>query len=178
LLSKLYDKIEDQRLVYFTGKLNLLYEKTKQLYAQIYFIGGEVVNVECKGVVGLKGFYSLCINMNDALTYIIEPELISADKKKIHYSYEKLKQSFNDVEDQYREAMVNRPPNSLKMSVNANFIVDKTAVSNDEFELLCCLSDYNLVEDIYKYCRMLDYQITNALISLRKKKALKVIQIK
>jgi hypothetical protein len=178
LLTKLYEKIEDQRLVYFTGKLNLLLEKNKQLYAQVYFIGGEVINVECNGLTGLKGFYSLCLNINKSVSYIVEPELISIDKKEIHYNYEELIESFDEVEDKYRAAAENRPPNNLKVLIKPSFIIEKAIVENDEYELLCCLSDYNLVEDIYKSCKMLDYQITNALISLRKKNALKVIQIK
>lgn len=178
MLKKLFEKIEDQRLVYFTGKLNLLMGEANQYYGVVYFIDGEIINVECRGVEGLKGFYSMCLNLTTSIDFVIEPELISTNKRKIAYSFNQLRSSFEEVAKKYKEAFANRPPDNLKMLIKSEFIEEGAEITCEEFELLCCLSDFSLVEDIYKYCKMLDYQITSALISLRKKNAIKVIQVK
>jgi hypothetical protein len=54
--------------------------------------------------------------------------------------------------------------------------VEGADVTSDEFEVLAGLTDYNKVGDIYKNVNLLEYEITNALVSLRMKKALRVFR--
>jgi hypothetical protein len=49
------------------------------------------------------------------------------------------------------------------------------AVSPEEFEVLVTLTEWNSPNDIYRHCQLLDHEITLALVSLRKKGALKII---
>jgi hypothetical protein len=41
---------------------------------------------------------------------------------------------------------------------------------------MCTISDYSDVSEIYKNSKLLDFEITNALVNLRKKDALKVVK--
>ena len=178
MLEELFEKIDDERLVYFTGKLNLLNEETKQFIAQIYFIDGELVNVNYQGITGRKGFFNLCVDLDQPVDYVSEPELVSLEMKKIHISFEDLKKEFEKVSEKYKQAKKHQPPKNVKILINSDFVLGDSEVESDEFDLLCCLSDFNTVTDIYKNCDLLDYQITNSLVTLRKKKALKVVKIK
>ena len=176
MLDKFVDKVEEQRSVYFTGKINILLASSKQLKAQIYLIEGEIVNVRYSGIEGIKAFYNLCFNLHQSDIFIVEPELVSLDKVKIKSNFGSLIKTYLNLEEQFKEAESKRPPKNLKVLINSDLITQDTNIDSDEYELLCSMSDYNLVEDIYKYCKMLDYQITNSLVSLRKKKAIKVIK--
>lgn len=172
--------LDEQVSVGFTGKVNILDPDTNQLLGAISLLDGDIVDSRYKGVKGLKSFFNLCVDEfeNISLKYIVEPELIEIGINTIHYPYSILKRKIAEVVEQFRASKSNRPPNDLKILIKPEFIVDGEEVINQEFDLLSTISDYNRVGDIYKECDLLDYEITNALVLLRKKNALKVIKNK
>lgn len=87
-----------------------------------------------------------------------------------------MKRKTAEVVTNYKEHRAQRPPMSLKLLVEPNFLVSGEELTEIEYNLLCTMSDYNLVEDLYKNSPMLEYEITMALVSLRKKNALRVIK--
>lgn len=169
--------LDEQHSVSFTGKVNILDASTKQHLGQITFYEGQINCASYRGVEGIKGFFNLCVDEfeNIDMHYVVEPELVDPALKHIHYPYNTLKKKIADVIENFKESKPNRPPGHIKILIKPEFLVDGDSVSGNEYELLCTMSDYNLVKDIYKNCKLLDYEITNALVSLRKKNALTVV---
>lgn len=170
--------LEEQITVSFTGKVNVLQAENNQFLGAISLHEGELIFVSYKSVLGIKGFYNLVVEEFDGkdFSFIVEPELIDVTKKNIQYPYSVIKNKLNDIIKKYQDAKEQKPPENLKLIIEPSFIANSTNISSEEFSLLCTMSDYNRVYEIYNNCDLLDYEITNALVSLRKKHAIKVIK--
>ena len=174
----LFPVLDDQNAVSFTGKVNVLDGDNSALLGVVIFHEGQVLNAAYEGNWGLKGFFSLCVADFDGskrLKYIVEPEFVESIQK-IPYPYSVLKRKAAEVVAMYKESSHLRPPENLKLLLNPEFIAKGEQVSGEEFSLMTSMVDYNKVKEIYKNSELLDYQITNALVSLRKKKAITVVK--
>lgn len=176
----LFDVIDEQAAVAFTGKINILDDSSRQLYGHIALFEGDILTVMFKNIGGQKAFYNILVEESEqaSFKYVVEPEIVSDQTRNIHYPLSVLKSRSREVLENYQLSKSSKPPHSIKLSIDPAFISAKEEVSGDEYDLLLTISDYNRVEDIYRHCPLLDYEITNALVSLRRKKALKVIQLK
>ena len=170
--------LEEQVQVGFTGKVNVLDKSTKQLFGNIALFEGSIVHCSFKGSLGLKSFYNIIIEEyeNKLFDYVVEPEVVNESIKNIHFSFNHLKGKVLEVVNNYVESKSKRPPSNLKLVINANFISTGDNVTAQEYDLLSTISDFSKVDDIYKNSSLLDFEITNALVSLRKKQAIKVIK--
>jgi len=170
--------LEEQHIVGFTGKVNVLDRSSKQIFGYVVFFEGSIIQCHFKGNQGLKGFFNLCIEEFDQveLNYVVEPELVDSTQVTIHYPFSVLKRKIVDVVGNYKSNKENRPPDNLKVLIKPEFVASGAVVDNNEYELLCTLSDFNMVSDVYRNCDLFDYQITNTFVSLRKKNALTVIR--
>lgn len=178
--EKILETIEEQVIINFTGKINVLNPDSKQTLGVVLLIDGNLVNTKYLGSQGIKAFYNLCIdeNLGKEFDVIVEPEIIGKHERKIDHPFSVLKRRMYEMVSKYKDAMKNRPPNNLKLILIPDFIRSQEEVSGEEYSLMCTMSDYNLVSDIYKHSPLLDYEITNALVMLRKKNAIKVVQVK
>ncbi|MCO4753430.1 MAG: hypothetical protein KC478_03060 [Bacteriovoracaceae bacterium] len=176
--EELFPILDEQVSVGFTGKVNVLDDLTKRLLGSIDLSEGEVWSCSYRSNLGLKAFFNLCIDSfegDDIFSYVVEPEILQSSRS-IHYPYSVLKRKSAEVLESFKESKSLRPPGGLKLIVNPEFLTSGAQVEGDEYDLLCSIADYNKVEEIYKNCELLDYQITNALVSLRKKNALTVVK--
>ena len=178
--EQILETIEDQVIINFTGKINILGQENKQHVGAILLIDGQLVNAKYLGSEGMKAFYNVCIDehMGKKFDIIVEPEIIDQRERKIDHPFSVLKRRMFEMINKYKAALKNRPPNNLKLILVPDFVKGSDDVSREEYSLMCTMSDYNLVSDIYKKSPLLDYEITNALVLLRKRNAIKVIQIK
>jgi len=175
--SKLMGVIEEQQSVQFTGKLNVLATFNRQFLGHILFKQGEVIQVLFNGHRGLKAFYQLIIQEYSlqSFDYIVEPELVDEKERQIHYPFAVIKNKMADVLKLYRESLKLRPPENVKILIDAEFIEDTLPCTPHEFSVLETLTEWNNPHDIYQNCSLLDHEITMALVSLRKKGALKIL---
>ena len=173
------NSIEDQRSVDFTGKINLLSIKGQHL-GELIFIDGEFVSSIYKESSGLKSFYNMLIDSYDQLDikFIVEPEIIENPNRNIHFPYSILLKKAAQIIEKYQYSRKNRPPEGVMLRLNADFVSSDIEVTPEEYSLMTVLIDFHDVKSIYKNCGLLDYEITNALVGLRKKSALKVIATK
>ena len=142
---------------------------------------GTLFNVKYQGIEGIKAFYNLCVDEYLDLKnfkIVVEPEIVDLREYKITSPFLALKSKMYDIAEKYKASSKQRPPNNLKIMLLPEFLNSEINVNASEFSLMCTLSDYNLVSEIYNHSPLLDYEITNSLVSLRKKQALKVIQVK
>jgi hypothetical protein len=175
--SKVMGVIEEQQSVRFTGRVNILAAFNRQYLGHILFKDGDVIQVTFSGHQGIKAFYQLIIQEYSlqSFDYIIEPEVVEERERQIHYPFAVIKNKMADVLKQYRESLKVRPPENVKIIIDAEFIEDTLPVTPQEFEVLETLTEWNGPFDIYQNCQLMDHEITWALVSLRKKGALKIV---
>jgi hypothetical protein len=177
-MEKLFTTFQDQSEVGFTGKVNLLRPVSKQYLGMAVFNLGELISLQYKGLNGLKAFYKVFIDLSDGdeLDGIVEPEVVDGISRDIHYPLSKLREKLDTVITEYQASKSQRPPDHVKLLISAEFFDKKEDVSGEEFDLLCTISDFSKVSDIYFHSKLLEYEITYALVSLRKKGGLVVVK--
>lgn len=175
--SKVLDVIEEQMAVGFTGKINILASFNRQFFGHILFKDGDVIQVKFQHHQGLKAFYQLIIQEYSlqSFDYVIEPELVDENERKIHYPYAVIRNRLAGVVKLYQESLRLRPPENVRIIINSEFMSYGDEVSPNEFDVLETLTEWNSPFDIYQNCNLLDHEITLALVSLRKKGALKIV---
>jgi len=174
---KILGIIEEQLAVQFTGKINILASFNRQYLGHILFKNGEIFQVIFNGHKSLKAFYQLIIQEYSlqSFYYVVEPEVVEENQRQIHYPYSVIKNKMSDVINQYKEASKYRPPENVKILIEGSFLKEKSEVTPQEFEVLETITEWSKPFDIYQHCDLLDHEVTWALVSLRKKKALKIL---
>lgn len=169
--------IEEQIAVRFTGKVNVLSTFNRQYLGQVLFKDGELIQVLFNQQSGLKGFYHLVIQefSLQKFDYVVEPEIVDEKERQIHIPYSMMKNKMAEALKNYRDSLKFRPPENVKILVDVEFMSDTLDVTPQEFQVLETLTEWHKPHDIYQHCPLLDYEITMALVSLRKKEALKII---
>jgi hypothetical protein len=178
--SKVMGVIEEQQSVRFTGKVNILSAFNRQFLGHILIKDGDVIQVTFNSNQGLKAFYQLIIQEYSlqSFEYIVEPEVVDEKQRQIHYPFAVIKNKMSDILKQYRESLKVRPPENVKILIDADFMEDSLPVTPQEFDVLETLTEWNSPFDIYQNCSLLDHEITWSLVSLRKKGALKIVGTK
>lgn len=177
----LFKAIEEQQIVNFTGKINILKSANKEYIGCLYLMDGLIVNGSYHDLSPIKAvikLFSVYQDPIEAVEIIVEPERLSLDLKKLDYPNEVLRRRIEDSFAKMRETSTQRPPDELKLFVRADFMRSGGSVTAQEYKVLSVISDYNLVRDIYKHCDLFEFEITDALVTLRKKEALKVVEFK
>lgn len=172
--------IEEQMSVGFTGKVNILSPFNHQFLGFLLFKDGQVINTKYQNKEGLRAFYHLGIREHclDKHQYIVEPEIVNEDEKRIHFPFTVLKSKLDQQIKIAEEVQKFRPPQHLRIVVDPRIISKDFECTPEEFKVLGTLTEWNKVEDIYEHCSLLEHEITNALVILRKKGALKIIGVK
>lgn len=177
--TKIVSAIEEQVVLGFTGKVNIIALESSQILGCAYILSGKLINVKYKGVQGAKAFYNACVDSQDIqVSTIVEAEFVDERERKISTPFSVLKRKMTEIADKYTESKAKRPPDNLKLLIIPSFLSGEIQVNSAEFNLLCTLSDYNKVSEVYKHNPLLDYEITNALVGLRQKGAIKVVSDK
>jgi len=168
--------LEDQVSLGFSGRLHLLSEQKQQL-GIILIKDGEMISIEFVGLSGVKAFYSLMIDVEfeRKISTVLEPEIVKAVQRNIHFPLSLLKKRSLQLLDVYKIARAKRPPNNILVDLVPEAIFQDVDITGEEFDLMLTLCHYKLIKDVYDHCPLLNFEITNALVSLRNKKALKVI---
>jgi hypothetical protein len=175
----LIDTLEEQVLVQFSGKINVLKESNRQILGSVVLNDGDIYRIDYKGLEGMKALCHLYLDdlKDDEIVLVVEPEMVESIHRNIHYPYKTLIQKLSEFMTEYEKAKSLRPPTGIKLIAMADFLTQGEKINEQEFQVLATISDYNKIEDIYKNCPLMEYEITNCLISLRQKGALKVIKV-
>lgn len=170
--------IEEQALFGFTGRINVLLGSNNQFKGAVLLIDGLIIDAQFEGVSNEKALYAMVykdlIN-NNLFSFVVEPEIIENSSAKFRLNIENFKKKASVAVKRFREAEKFRPPENVKLMVNGSFIASGAQVSSAEYNVISVISEYSRVLDIYKYSKLREFEVTEALISLRKKDALKVI---
>mgnify|MGYP000660462732 CR=1 FL=1 len=175
----LVQKIEEQCSFNFTGRINILKRTDRQFLGVIYISDGLVVAAQFAKKTGLKALYSMVIFDMDEIaefTLVAEPEVVSATDFEFSLKFSEFKSNVEKAYEEHIKAKSLRPPENIHILVNPVFIKNGKKTGANEFLLLKTIAEYSKVEDIYHNCELFDFEVTQALVNLRKICALKVIK--
>jgi hypothetical protein len=174
---KIVPAVEEQIAVQFTGKLNVLAAFNRQYLGHMIFKNGDIYQVFYKHHRGLKAFNQLIIDEYtlSSILYIVEPEVVDEKERQIHYPYPVIKNRMSESLKLYQESLKFKPPENVKLLIDGQFLREVTPVTPQEFDVLETLTEWTRASDIYQYCPLLEHEITWALVSLRKKNAIKTV---
>jgi hypothetical protein len=173
----LINVLDEQTLVSFTGRINVLDKLTHQLLGVVILREGHIWRCQYRGSKSLKAFFNIVIEGAQLAPqeFIVEPEIIDERDRQIHYPYSVLKAKTTDVLKRYQAVAHLRPPSHVKLLPRAAFLDSDEEVTEAEFQVLCTLTEWSQVDDLYRHCQLLDYEITESLVGLRRKEALQVV---
>jgi hypothetical protein len=177
-LQGLVEILDEQAVFGFTGRINIILKSNRQYVGMVAQKEGVIVDAAFRSLQGRKALFAALIEDISAadLAFVVEPEVIEDSEVSLSLSVAKLKKEFSSRYEEFLAAQKLRPPNELRLVINSEFISSGASIGNDEFTLLCTLTEYNRVGDLYEHTPMLDYEITGALVTLRKKGALRVFK--
>jgi hypothetical protein len=178
-MTNLIEVLKEQASFGFTGKINILSKDNGQFLGVIYQQEGLIVGAQIKELKGKKAVLKMIfddVESNQNFKFIVEPELINSEFMSVKLTFEEIKAEAQTHFQQYISAKKLRPAAHLKLIIDPEIIVSKDDISPQEFDVLTVISEWCKVSDIYKYSKLMDFEITHALVSLRKKRAIKVFQ--
>ncbi len=178
--SKVINLIDEQVVLGFTGKLNFLSHFNRQYLGHILFKNGEVVQASFNKSNGMKALFQIILQeeVGNKFNLVLEPELVDEKENTIHKPFSELKLMFTDLLSAHRESIKFRPPENIKIVIDAEFLEDSLPVTPQEFEVLKTLTEWSSPKDLYENCQLFEHEITMALVSLRKKEGLKVVAVR
>ena len=174
-MSLIY-KIEEQLSIGFTGKVNILDKKNHQFMGDILFREGEIIGCNYNNLKGSQGLLYLIIS--DVVSeydfyFVVEPEMVLGMGRVINFDY--IKERASEIVRQFYSSKKLRPPQDIRILVQKKFVLAGTEINFQEFQILCAITDCATIEEVYSMVEFHEYEITNALVSLRKKGAIKVM---
>lgn len=178
-MTNLIEVLKEQASFGFTGKINILSKDNGQFLGVIYQQEGVIVGAQIKELKGKKALLKMIfddVESNQNFKFIVEPEVINPDIMSVKITFEEIKAEAQTHFQQYVSAKKLRPAAHLKLVIDPEIIVSKDDISAQEFDVLSVISEWCNVSDIYKYSKLMDFEVTHALVSLRKKRAIKVFQ--
>lgn len=171
--------IEEQVSFGFTGRINVLKSGDGQFMGVILLREGYVVGAQFAKKTGLKAIVSLLIVDLDSivdLKLVVEPEVVNDSDIEFTLKIDDLKSNMKAIYEEHIEAKKLRPSDVLRVMINANYVESGEKPNYNEFSVLKTMVEYSKIEDIYKNTDLFDFEITNSLVNLRKKGAIKVVK--
>ncbi len=177
--TNLLEVLKEQASFGFTGKVNLLLLNSGQFYGVVYLKDGFVVGANVGNLKGKNALYKMIFEDVDSQVnckFVVEPEVISEINCSMKINFDQIKNEAQNMFQKYIQAKKLKPAPELRLVIDPEVIVNHEMITADEFDVLTILTEWCKVSDIYKYSKLMEFEVTNALVSLRKKRAIKVFQ--
>ncbi|MBT7611438.1 MAG: hypothetical protein HN576_16880 [Bacteriovoracaceae bacterium] len=171
--------LEEQCLIGFTGRVNILKASNKQFLGIVSLLNGDIIRCEYKAATGKKTLFNVLIeniSQTEQQKFVVEPEVVESENTDFKLDIHAFKIQSRHRYERYLKSLKLTPPMNLRLIVNAEFILSGETITESEFDVLKVISDYSKVADIYDMVPLYKYEVTEALVSLRQKKAIKVFQ--
>lgn len=178
-MSGLLEILKEQSSFGFTGRINILSPKNDQFLGVVYQEQGFIVGAHIKGVKAKRALLKMVFDDVEGaqeFKYVIEPEILNDDIATMKLSVEELKQEAQNLIHEFLLAKKLKPGQHLRIVTDPEIIISNTPITAQEFCMLVTLAEWPCVKDIYAHSPLMEFETTHALVSLRKKKALKVFQ--
>lgn len=180
-MNSLIEVLREQASFGFTGKVNVLSGDSGQFLGVVYQQDGFIVGASFSNLKNRKALIKMIfddVESNHNFKFVVEPELLSNEQVQVKLTVEEIKKDVQSFYQEYIETKKLKPHSDIRLVIDPLVIVSKEDLSALEFDVLATISEWPKVGDIYKYSKLLDFEITKALVTLRKKKAIRVLQAK
>lgn len=171
--------IEEQSSFGFTGRINVLKEADRQFLGVILLQNGKIVSSQFAKKTGTKALFSLIVCDLEGLEgfrLVVEPEIVDDSDIEFRLDFSDLKRQAQKIYQEHNDNKRLRPPEGLRILINPVFVESGDKPDSTEFLVLKSMTTYSKISDIYRDCDLFDFEITKALVSLRKKGAIKVLK--
>lgn len=171
--------IEEQTVFAFTGKINVLLKENNQYVGAIWQKEGLIVQAQVGQLKGKKALLRIVfddLELPEHFHFMVEPEVVNLDETSFELSYEAFYRELQRIYNDYQQSKKLRPADHLKLAVSGDFIIDGLELSPEEYDVLCSISDNGQVGALYAQSKLYEFEITNILVQLRKKKAIRVVK--
>lgn len=172
-------KLEEQATFNFTGRINVLLRENGQHQGLIFLKDGVVVNSYYMSKRSTDALLSIILDEvhNDKdFKLLVEPELISDKELVLSMTIDEVKREAAQYYNSFKNAQNLRPPDSVRLTPDTEFILNGGDIDYREFRMLYTLSKYNKVNSIYENSEFTEHETTMLLVQLRKKKAIRVFK--
>jgi hypothetical protein len=170
--------INEQEAFGFSGRINILMKANNQLVGVIFQYEGKIIGANAGHQKGKKALFYLIfndVNVDDLYKLVVEPEVIGPSCFMFELSFSEIKSLAEKQYPEFLRAQKLKPPSHLRLIVNPEIIYSRDEITPEEFTILSVLVDVSRVDEVYQSSNLLEFEVTNALVSLRKKRAIKVL---
>ena len=174
----LLKNISENLKIGFSGRINILSGERSQFMGAVYLDEGMVVNAIYSGAQGERALKKLILDDGTGLVdfkVVVEPELISESSYIFKMNLDDFERFCELFLRETSACKVLKPGEGVKLMVSPSAVVSDLKLGTNEFKVLSLISDFSLVREIYQNTELFDFEVTNALVSLRKKGAIKVL---
>lgn len=167
--------VREQASFNFTGKVNLLLKENGRFVGSIFLKDGIIVNCFLGQFEGYDAL--ICLIHYDFLEghickYIVEPEIIDEFNQCFRVNIDTIPKIWATFKQEYESCLKLKPSLNLKIRVKPSFLEKNIQINNNEIYILKLISDYPLIDDVYKNSNIPEYLVTICLVNLRKKDSL------
>lgn len=159
----------------FTGFINVLDKNTRQYLGSVSVNNGHIVGARWSELRDADAILEIVIQdqNHDSLSFVTEPEIINSFSRKL--DFEEFLELVTQGHQNFLQAKRLAPPPDLRLLVDSVFIIQGEDISELEFRVLKCLTDDPKVQNLYTSIQYPKHFIDMALIQLRRKRAVRVI---
>jgi hypothetical protein len=174
--------IEEQCLIGFTGRINILQKVNGRFLGAVFIFEGSIVGARFAQDEGERCLFQVVAidhSSPEALRFVVEPEILKPSDHKFLMDFEDLSNKLNQFvagANKGQPVKNLRPPDNTRLVLNADFLKVETPVAAIEFDIMCLVSENAKAKELYRLSPYHESQTTDALVSLRKKGALKVVR--
>jgi len=171
--------VEEQCSFGFTGRINILKEEDRRFLGVILLLNGKIVSAQFAKKTGAKALFSLVVcDLEDLQNFrlVVEPEIVDDSDVEFTITAKDLKSKAQKIYQEHNDSKRLRPPMNLRVLIDPGFVAGGEKPDSSEFLILKTMTTYNKISDIYANSDLFDFEITKALVSLRKKGAIKVFK--
>lgn len=173
------DILEEQNSFAFTGTV-IAKDKISGLEsATLWFQEGQLVELKTFKRSGLKALYEVFFQefLGVRFDYILNAEKKLRINQSIFFPLAQIKLFLGTIVDDLEDHDEFSPEKNLKLAIKPDFIIDGAEITELEYQVMELIAKYELVSEIYDKTELLGYEVTKALIELRKKEALIVVAV-
>ncbi len=160
-----------------TGLLQIV-SRSQELQGSVQFLQGKIVHATSGAVQGLKAIYRMFlwpdVQFQFARQQAIDVNVddpISMPVRDICVKGEKLLRDFNEIR-------ANVPPTSLVLELEPSVINGSSRLEPDLFSALSSIVEFGHIEKVLDYNELPDVVLYQALIALRRRRLVRVVQAK
>lgn len=169
--------IEEQSSFCFTGKINILLLDNGRFVGAIFQKDGFIVNASFYAASGKNALYNIIFSDIDSSIinhkYIVEPEVISDSDVSLKLKYSEMYKEAQELAAKFKASIEMRPPMNLTIKcILSGFNLNK--LNSKEKNVLRLIESQKIVSEIYRKSTILEFELTDILVSFRKKGIIKV----